>query len=137
MLLFWSCITLYDSIYFSSVSCVSKKKVEQKQSVSFEPILAINLRSHRINNYVNIFPSGDYTLRCCVYQGSDVLTRIMPFPQLLHSLFRKGKLLLVIERISKEISKWVKLSIIILQKSFNTVIRPFRKPSNTVSCIKF
>ena len=69
---------------------VSKKKVEQKQSVSFEPILAINLRSHRINNYVNIFPSGDYTLRC-VYQGSDVLTRIMPFPQLLHSLFRKGK----------------------------------------------
>ena len=67
---------------FPSFSFI-KKSVEQKQNMSFVPILAINFGSHRINNCVNIFPSRDYPT--CVFllkwrATLTLLTRIMPYP---------------------------------------------------------
>ena len=84
MLLCLSYITSTDSTYSLLLPFFFyQKSVEQKQNMSFVPILAINFGSHRINNCVNIFPSRDYT-SCvlCVYWRTTLtlLTRIMPYP---------------------------------------------------------
>ena len=65
MLLCLSYITTTDSSYSLFLPFFYQKSVEQKQNMSFVPILAINFGSHRINNCVNIFPSRDYP--SCVF----------------------------------------------------------------------